>query len=82
MTEDKFFFDTKDPPREDPQGRLEQSFIRQFLAQKGYTQKDLETLPKDIARALRKEASNYASCKLAEVDTRSKLVNELHGEFH
>lgn len=65
----------------DPQTSLEKNFIKEYLSTKGYKAKDLIKLPEELARQLRIEASIYASNKLAEVETRSRLVHEIHGEF-
>ena len=65
----------------DPQAGLERSFIEAYLESKGYHPQDLQHLPKKLARQLRIEASIYASNKLAEVETRSRLVHEIHGDF-
>jgi hypothetical protein len=43
--------------------------------------KELSSLPEATAKALMSEACRYASNKLAEMETRSRLVNELHGDF-
>lgn len=65
----------------DPQANLERSLIEAYLASKGYQPQDLKHLPKQLARQLRIEASVYASNKLAEVETRSRLIHEIHGDF-
>jgi len=80
MTMQDLFSNSGFPPPEDPQARLESSFIEAFLAGKGYRWQDLRLLPKALAKALRTEACTYASNKLAELETRSKLVRGLHGK--
>lgn len=80
MYEQPLRFDPKDRPLEDPLAKLEKSFIEAYLATKGYSIKDLESLPKQTSRTLMTEACTYASNKLAEVETRSRLVHDLHGE--
>lgn len=81
MSEKPGLFDTDTPPPEDPQAKLERSYIEAFLKTKGLSLKDLSVLPADTVKELMTEASRYASNKLAEVETRSKLINELHGDF-
>jgi hypothetical protein len=81
MTDRSICFDPGEPPPEDPQAKLERSFIEAFLKTKGYSIKDLPHLPADVAKKLMIEACTYASNKLAEVETRSRLVGELHGQF-
>ena len=74
-------FDHDTPPPEDPQAKLERSYIEAYLKTKGVSLKDLPSLPEETAKALMTEACKYASNKLAEVETRSKLIHELHGDF-
>ena len=64
-----------------PLAELERSFIEAYLESKGYHSQDLKHLPKKLARQLRIEASIYASNKLAEVEMRSRLIHEIHGDF-
>ncbi len=73
-------FDPDIPPPEDPQARLERSYLEEYLQTRGYSLKDIPYLPKEEARALMIEACKYASIKLAEVEMRSRLVHDLHGE--
>jgi len=64
-------------PPEYPNAQLERAFFEEFLAAKGYHLNELDFLPEETARAIRIEASIYASNKLAEIETRSKLVHDL-----
>lgn len=80
MLDRKDSFDRDIPPPEDPQAMLERSYIQAFLKTKGLSIQDLAGLPEDIAKALMTEASKYASSKLVEVEMRSKLIHDLHGE--
>ena len=68
-------------PPDHPQAKLERSYIEAYLKGKGTCLKELSSLPEATAKALMIEACRYASNKLAELETRSRLVNELHGEF-
>jgi hypothetical protein len=54
---------------EGPQAALEKRLIEQFLRSKGYTFKELCNLPEDEAKALMIEACQYASLKLAIVES-------------
>lgn len=65
-------------PAEDPNAMLEKALIEEFLKQKGYTHEDLKNLPADLVEKLMKEASQYASLKMEEVESRAKFVKELH----
>ena len=60
---------------------LEKSLIEAYLKGKGYTLEDLKTLPEEEASHLRKEASTYASNKLAEVELRAHFMKVLHDAY-
>jgi hypothetical protein len=66
------------PPRIDQMAQLEQAFISEFLEHRGVTTGTLDQLPAADARALMKEASAYASARLAEVESRAHYVHDLH----
>lgn len=55
------------------QSSLERSFIREYLRMKGYQIEDLRNLPRAKARQLMIVACNYASLKLAEIESRAKF---------
>lgn len=63
---------------EGPQSSLERSFIREYLHLKGYEIEDLRGLPKDKTRQLMIAACNYASLKLAEIESRAKFRQDIH----
>ena len=65
---------------EDPNAMLEKALIEEFLKQKGYTHDDLKKLPAELVEKLMKEASQYASLKMEEVEARAHLVKELHDD--
>lgn len=67
-------------PVEDPNAILENALIEEFLKQKGYTHDDLKKLPAELVEKLMKEASQYASLKMEEVEARAHLVKELHDD--
>ncbi len=69
------------PIREDIDAVLEKALIEAYLKGKGYTLKDLKNLPEAEAKQLMTEASTYASSKLAEVEVRAHLVQELHDAY-
>ena len=62
---------------EDFHALLEKCLIKEYLKGKGYTQESLKSLPKDEAYELMKEASTFASGKLAEIETRAHVVQVL-----
>jgi len=66
------------PLAEDIHAKLEESLIEAYLKIKGYTLEDLKKLTTAQARQLMKEASTYASGKLAELEGRTHFLQELH----
>jgi hypothetical protein len=60
-----------------PLADLEQALIAEFLGSRGYDRAKLAALP-DVARAaLLRDASLHASVKLAEVESRSRMLHDL-----
>jgi len=55
--------------------------IETYLKGKGYALEDLKYLPKAAAKQFLTEASNYASGKLAEVEVKAHLMQELHDAY-
>ena len=68
----------KAEPIEDRNALLEKALIKEYLQSKGYALEDIKKLPKDVAEKLMKEASQYASLKLEEVEARAHFIEELH----
>ncbi len=64
---------------EGPQSALERRFIREYLLDKGYRMEDLPKLPAEEAKKLMREACQYASLKLAEVESRAQFREEIRG---
>jgi len=60
---------------------LEKILIETYLRGKGYTMKSLKSMPEEEAKRLMKEASTYASCKLAEVEVKAHLMQALHDAY-
>jgi hypothetical protein len=60
---------------------LEKMLIETYLKGKGYTLEELQNLPEEEAKRLMKEASTYASGKLAEVEVKAHLMQELHDAY-
>jgi len=71
-------FDIGKCSEEGPLSALERKLIEEYLTEKGYSLSDLQALPERDARRLMREACNYASLKLAEVESRSQLRKEIH----
>jgi hypothetical protein len=70
--------DEPDRAIEDPGAQLEQAFIAEFLERMGHSLESLHHLPADEAAVLLKQASQYASGRLTEVESRAHLVHDLH----
>lgn len=64
---------------EDPQANLERMYFVEFLHSKGHTMESVQELPESEAKRLITDASTYAAVKVAEVEQRAHLVQELHG---
>jgi hypothetical protein len=63
---------------EGPQSALEKKLVEDYLQSKGYSREDLQKLPEGLVNQLMKEASMYASLKLAEVQAKSQFREEIH----
>jgi hypothetical protein len=60
---------------------LERMLIETYLKGKGYTLEELRGLPEEDIHRLMKEASTYASGKLAEVEVKAHLMQVLHDAY-
>ena len=67
-------------PIQDRSALLENALIEEYLKEKGYSHEDLKKLPADLVEKLMKEASQYASLKMEEVEARAHFVKELHDD--
>lgn len=65
-----------------PGGELEQAYISEYLLGLGYTFGDLKALPAAQQHDLMCAASMFASTRLADVESRSHLIEEMHGGQH
>lgn len=65
---------------QDPEAKLAMVFIEEYLHNQGYTLESICALPKDQAKQLMIGASTFAAVKLAEVDTKARLLHEIHGD--
>src|SRR5512143_801662 len=66
------------PVSEHPLVDLERLLILEYLRNKGYSLDRLRGLPPEESATLMKEASCYASAKLAELESRALFVEEVH----
>ena len=64
---------------EDPEAKLATVYIDEYLHGRGHTLESICSLPKEQAKQLMIEASTYAAIKLAEVDTKARVIKEIHG---
>ena len=67
-------------PIQDRSALLENSLIEEYLKEKGYSHEDLKKLPAELVEKLMKEASQFASLKMEEVQARAHFVKELHDD--
>jgi hypothetical protein len=72
------YLDLKECLDQGPQSVLERKFIVEFLSSKGITLHDWKAMPKDEARLLMTQACIYASVKLAEIEAKAKLREDIH----
>lgn len=64
---------------EGPETHLESMFIEEYLQSKGFSSiKGLCKLPEMEAKKILIEACKFAFLKLAEVESRVRLTNEIH----
>jgi len=69
------------PLTEDMHAGLEMALIEEYLREKGYTLKTLRKLRQAEFKQFMKEASTYASGKLAELEERAHFLQELHDAY-
>ena len=69
--------DADQPPRHDQTADLESSFISEYLERHGHSHETVRQLPDAERHALMRQASSYASMRLAEVETRARYVDDL-----
>lgn len=67
-------------PVEDRNAIMEKALIEEYLREKGCSLETLNQFPVETAQRLMKEASQYASLKMEEVEARAHFVQELHND--
>ena len=65
-------------PRPDQTAELERALMEEFLEKRGHTLHSIHSLPEAEHHALMREASQYASMRLTEVESRARYVDDLH----
>jgi hypothetical protein len=63
---------------EAPSATLERVLLDEFLSARGHTWPSVRTLDPDQSAALLRGASEYASLRLAEIESRAEYVSALH----
>jgi hypothetical protein len=61
----------------DPNGPLESALIEEFLAERGHTLESIDKLAVQERRELLRRAASYATLRLAEIEARAHLVEDL-----
>lgn len=64
---------------QDPLDKLEKMYMEEFLRSRGHTWETVNTLPEVERKKIMTEASTYVALKLAEVEGRARISDELHG---
>jgi hypothetical protein len=65
-------------PVEDRNAALERNLIDEFLGSRGYSRHLASELPVPEAATLLRAASEYASLRLAEIESKAHYVDEIH----
>ncbi len=63
---------------EDPQAKLSKMYIDEYLRRKGFSWEQVCKMSEEQAKKIMVEASTYAAMKLAEVETRARIVGDMH----
>jgi hypothetical protein len=77
MTNYPIDVDLEDCMKEGPQSALEKQLVEDYLKTKGYTRQDLQSLDKETAKNLMKEACTHASLKLAELESKTRFREKI-----
>ena len=64
---------------QDPQKKLEDMYLEEFLNSRGHTWASVNALPDAERKKILTEASTYVAVKMAEVEGKARVVEELHG---
>ena len=65
-------------PGDDPHAKLERILIDEFLESRGHTRESVNQLSAAEATKLLSTASEHASLRLAEIESRAHYVDEIH----
>jgi hypothetical protein len=64
---------------EGPQSVMEKILLEEYLKAQGYTLKEVHDLPEEKARELMTKASQYASLKMAQVESSAHFRDKIRG---
>lgn len=67
-------------PMQDPEAQLERAFIDEYLRLHGHDPEAVRLLPEAEVITLLEAASIYAAGKLAELESRSHYVHDIHAK--
>lgn len=65
--------------KEGPQSEMEKALINGFLRKRGMTLADVRALPADQAKKLMTEACQFASLKLAQLESKAGFREKIRG---
>ena len=74
------FIDNDTTPLQEPMAEVERQLINAYLAGGGHDFRSLMQRNDDEARRLLAAASEYASTKLSEMESRLRYLRSLHGQ--
>lgn len=63
-------------PKED----LERAYIREYLRNQGHTLESVQKLSEQEKKELMTAACRYAALKMAEIESRARFAETIHGE--
>lgn len=64
---------------EDRQTQLSRMYLEEYLRGKGHTWQSVRKLPEAAGKQILIEASTYVAIKLAEVEARARVEQEIRG---
>jgi hypothetical protein len=67
-----------DVPLSDPEAKLEQALIEEYLHEHRYSAADLRLLPENRRLSILRDAEVYAAGRMAEIEARWHYIADLH----
>jgi pyrroline-5-carboxylate reductase len=65
--------------KEGPQSEIERALLEEFLSRRGLTLAELNKLPAEQVKSLMTEACQYASLKLAQLESKAGFREKIRG---